>query len=88
MLTDTIIYGVFQYGVPFQPFPVEVRMYYYVQIGMYLSLLFSISTDTKRKDFTEVYYEIVSSVHVSLITLSDVDPSRCDDPADVVFMVV
>ena len=45
----------FQLGMPFQQFPVEVRVYYYVQVGRYMSLLYSLSSDTKRKDFTEVF---------------------------------
>jgi hypothetical protein len=40
--------------MPFQAFDLDARAYYYVQIGMYMSLLFSISQDNKRKDFTEV----------------------------------
>ena len=45
-----------QLGLGFQEFPVEVRVYYYFQIGMYLSLVYSISSDTKHKDFAEVRF--------------------------------
>lgn len=41
-------------GFGFQECAPEIRYYYYFEIGMYLSLLFSLSTDTKRKDFVEM----------------------------------
>ena len=40
--------------MPYQPFTLDIRVYYYMHMGMYLSLLITISRDHKRKDFTEV----------------------------------
>ena len=79
-----------QLGLGFQEFPVEVRVYYYFQIGMYLSLLYSISSDTKRKDFAEVGFCMhfgENWMHLAHGS-ADGDPPRRDNPADVLLLVV
>jgi len=40
-------------GLGSQPFPDDVRIYYYVQLGMYVSLLAFIARDNERKDYWE-----------------------------------
>jgi hypothetical protein len=77
-----------QLGIPFQQFPVEVRVYYYFQIGMYISLMYSLTSDTKRKDFTEVVEDpSTRNMSDTLFCLGD-DPPRRDDTVDIFLVVV
>ena len=74
-----------QLGFPFQEFLPEVRVYYYFQIGMYLSLLYSISSDTKRKDYAEARS---ANFCMQIQLAADGHPSRGDDSADEFLVVV
>ena len=82
-------YSMMQYGFPFQEVTDDVRAYYYVEIGFYISLMYSLSTDTRRKDFYEVCLHVCTcDVRCDLIGCADGDPPHCDDPADGVLVEV
>jgi hypothetical protein len=43
-----------KFGLSMQQFPIEIRMFYYLELGMYVSLAYSLLHERKRKDFVEV----------------------------------